>query len=723
MRPDQRVEAPFTVAPKPLNLRLLRWNLLAFLLRGDSMNKCVVGFAVTIFVLSAPVQKDARAWDATYSGNVSQSLQRLLAQQSDFQAPDQIRIEYPLNEGVAVGQSWDLFLNKKINSTCIDFKSVTEPKYGGARLVFNEATDEETRDVTLNMTFKIAGGGSYEGYSGKGNSSLTDNSFSHYYSKDVLVVAHASAMAESSFAIPADTHPDSPDIDHSLGFKTIHLLPGMATLAKNNGATFRQYCGDGFVATINSGADLYALLTFHVTDQKTRQQIETAVQTSGGYAGFTASGSGSISKLVQTESDAGRLTIEFVQQGGQMKTLPVDLNTLRTKITEFAAEAGAGPRPTYIVIVPYSYLPDFNVSQAGTSTALQAALRYQSRLYSIHTELLDMQADLSQGQPSSNYYFSYIHGMRSEDLQLQRQTIEDELKRVSDLIGALSGCPAGCPADNVNVQAALAQWQSSDANKAMGILNPDQNTGESLFDDLRFWIQLPIPLNAIPADARAIIEGSGATLDQKKEKFATYVYQHWINRQDLARCFLYRECLSQKQQQQYYAQILQTLYADPQQALVVQMSSLGPDRTLLEVSPCVDVQISNARSAIFDNRFSITETDATGHTVKSTLIPDHPGGDNINKPIPFDPSQKRYWLVQSSYIVGGFYQQPRPMVSNSVHYSGSLSTAVWFQDPGSSASVGPNLVVYFQAIPVAAPMCSADLSAMRQVLQMKPPVK
>jgi hypothetical protein len=60
---------------------------------------------------------------------------------------------------------------------------------------------------------------------------------------------------------------------------------------------------------VNYGADLYSLLTFHAVEKKTRDQLETAAQTPGSFAGFMASASGSISQLIETESKVGRLTI------------------------------------------------------------------------------------------------------------------------------------------------------------------------------------------------------------------------------------------------------------------------------------------------------------------------------------------------------------------------------------------------------------------------------
>jgi hypothetical protein len=78
---------------------------------------------------------------------------------------------------------------------------------------------------------------------------------------------------------------------------------------------------------------------------------------------------------------------------------------------------------------------------------LQAAIRYQIRLQNIHAEILAMQDDYYRDRTTAtadSYLFPYAHLMRSEDLQLQRQSIEDEIDRVAKIIEVLSQCPQGC---------------------------------------------------------------------------------------------------------------------------------------------------------------------------------------------------------------------------------------------------------------------------------------
>src|ERR1700730_7902192 len=129
------------------------------------ISRCVVlAGAVTTLVLG--LEMDVKAWEATYSAELSSDLQQLRQGTVNLEPAKPSVIKYPSETGASLGQGWDLFLNKKIESTCIEF---TEKKdsYQTAELHFQEATDEETRDVTLNINFSISGEGSFAGFKGK----------------------------------------------------------------------------------------------------------------------------------------------------------------------------------------------------------------------------------------------------------------------------------------------------------------------------------------------------------------------------------------------------------------------------------------------------------------------------------------------------------------------------------------------------------------------------
>jgi hypothetical protein len=323
--------------------------------------------------------------------------------------------------------------------------------------------------------------------------------------------------------------------------------------------------------------------------------------------------------------------------------------------------------------------------------------------------------------------------------------IESELDLSSNLIDALSNCTEGCSSDDdtqsPTAKRALSSWTetpekgvsqspektiSFDLSRAIKVFSgpsADTTVEDAQFDDLKYWIRLPLPINAIPPEAQAIIQSTSpsVTPDQKKQTFAKYLYQHWVQRQDSARCHLYRDCLNQQQQYAYYRQILRSFYNDPLPALVVEkkVQALPTYQKILTISPCIQVRVRNSRSAMAPNSFKLTELDGND---KPTVvdIPERPGENSADQTLP-ESATARDILIESWYGFSGpfFSASKTGMVSNSVHYSGSLNTAVWFQDPGSSASVGPNLVVYLQATPDPGfnPSCNASLQKLKTAVE------
>jgi hypothetical protein len=678
----------------------------------------------------------AYCWEANYDQQVARPLQKLRDPSPELKPLEESRVEYPASEGSQLGEGWDMFLNKKVFSTCVDFKA-QQDNSETVEENLHEATDEETRDVTLNMTFGIAGGATTAAYGDyKGNSSLTKNSFAHYYSKDVLLVSHASVTTGALFAVPTTSpapyivgqhveqqkdpkapNPAGPQNSTSLDYFSIHLLPGMADLKGKNPAEFRRRCGDGFVAAINYGADLYSLLTIHDTDTKRRQQLETAVQTSGGYAGFTASGSGSIFSLIDTENTQKNLTIQFVQRGGKIVALPVDLATLQDKIKSLPAEAWDAPKPIYMIVYPYSKLPEFQEqTQPAYLTALQAALRYYARLQTMHSEILDMEADYERDQnavPTPSYFFSYLHRMRSEDVESQRETIEQEIGRISRVIDALTNCPQGCGSEMKDrLEKALGAKPLSVREQLVSAFEKQaqvqglQPPGPGIeirpeeFDDLSYWIRLPLPMTAISSDDYNTIKNQTNSIDLRRATFARNLYRHWVQRQDAARCSLYSECLSIAQKLNYYDEILDSISGQAG-ANVFTGKQLSNNQWQITIAPCLRTIVTNSRSAEDSNGFTISQLDSAGQL--KTLLPRQRGEANANFPIPSIGNKTQIIQVQAWYGVG--FQFPnQPMVSSTFRDAGLLSNALWFQDPGSTSD-SPNLFIRLQAIPEPGPGC------------------
>jgi hypothetical protein len=112
---------------------------------------------------------------------------------------------------------------------------------------------------------------------------------------------------------------------------------------------------------------------------------------------------------------------------------------------------------------------------------------------------------------------------------------------------------------------------------------------------------------------------------------------------------------------------------------------------VLTISPCVAIYVTNSGDGQASNSFSITQLDANGKPVTPPLVPERSGDASLNKQLPSETAARDV-IVDSWFGSGRPFGAKAPMVSSSVHPSGPPETVVWFQDPGSTASIGPNAV-------------------------------
>ncbi len=675
-------------------------------------------FMVRAFCLITLPFGAANAWESSYSSQVSEPL-RQLTQDADGNPITEITAgsfeerqfgrviqKYPIDQ-VELGEGWDLYLGKKTNSVCVSF-DVDGTKAQSANLTLRQVSDEETRDVTLNLDFQTSGGGGTKFFKGKGKTTLHDTSLERFHSKDILLIAHASVNTETKFTIPPAT-----DALANKEYRAIRLLSDLNDLRSKKRDQFRKYCGDGYVSSIVSGADLYSLLTFHSVSQSVRSQINAAMETSGDYSTvyFPSQGdfslSGSLEKIIQDNLKSTQLSIKFLQEGGEIKTLPTSLNALQKKIEAMPVEAWTGPKPIYIIVTPYSELPDLDPLQNDDeyTLTLQAALRYSRRLDSMHAEILDMLVDFQRDKTADSspdlYYFSYNHGLRREDLQLIREGVEDEIVRTGKIIELLERCPKICDSDTI-VDVNKAIQPKKVQKDAFGLNKND-------FDDLRWWIQLPVPINAIPPQILTQIQDQKLDLGQRRALYAKYLYNHWIKRQDDSRCSLYSECLTRTQQQSYYSLIFASLSTDPAPRSLIEV--LKPDDKLpnmrtLVIPKCADILVSNSARDGTRGQFNVEVETGNG---SGTFQPEIRAQDmyfSANHRIAaadFDrkmkvTGQNLFAGVHSTGVGTGFSGYVEPEMKADVHFNGLLETDVTF-DAGPYGNSG----IYFVAVPQSSP--------------------
>ena len=476
-------------------------------------------------------------------------------------------ITYPANEGVTLGHGWDFLTNRKTFSSCVDFTPLDDRNYQDANLSFQEVTDDETLNVTLNAEFSGSVSGTIDDIGAKAKATTTIDASHSLASTDLNIVAHTSIESGVSYASP-------PTKTSPSGSRSISLLPEMAQLAKSDPETFRSRCGDGFVATIGYGADLYLLLHFHSMNSDDKLAFSFLSSASASLADvFSADGSSNLRTTVEQMVKKSQLDITYVQNGGKIDKIPTNLIDARTTISMLAKSENAGSRPIYVVIAPYSDLPEWDgFHWLDNSSIQQLGVRYYQRLSSAYFELMNIRENYFRDRsrtiadpsyvnisPEDSYYYDYRHNLRTDSLSNIGSAIWNEIMFVDAQMKILSSdkCRPAPVATVISAGLSTAAQKTAREVIAKGVSSlisaastcqiaaNDLSEKTDHFNDFRFWALFPVPINALSEKSiETLDEQATATLAQRKAMLTDAIFSNWVERIDQVRCRLFFECLT-----------------------------------------------------------------------------------------------------------------------------------------------------------------------------------
>jgi hypothetical protein len=429
--------------------------------------------------------------------------------------------------------------------------------------------DSETLSIALNAELTASGKGKYDIFSGGGHINITGSSKSVTKTSDTMIVLHASVTNGAKYISLAGSQ--QPPVlvrreDEEFGtaldsVPSIKLSDRLYALMKSDMDAFRQICGDGFVSSIVSGADAYFLLRFHDLDYTSLQKLQVDVGFNFGVAEIF--GGESTSKFggeIEKAAKAGQLSVDFVQSGGTITAIPIDWESAKTKFAGLGADAKAGPRPLYMIVTPYSQLPNVPTYNVVSSLGFkQNLMRYYERLSDVFSEAAAIRNDLMKSAPaapevdssSEKYFFAYRHKLRTDDdLDSTRKSVSDEMSAVSTLLSDYD--EYGCDSTK----------DSANSEECIDIVNRSQRLR---YDDIAFWIRLPVPTNALPSDALSAMDmynfdPDPSAADDRRKWLAQYIFKYRVERISSLRCEMFQECLSPEERRKYMDAIVAFLH-------------------------------------------------------------------------------------------------------------------------------------------------------------------
>ncbi len=270
-------------------------------------------------------------------------------------AEDMIWLDYP-QEGVVLGQGYNLLQDKVAYGNCVNFVPVQDPSQH-----INFRFEEVNSHSEVQSRTKISASGSMRMAILNASARLQFLSDEKFKLDTTKFILNAEVTNSSLFAAPSVSYkrgvslPDAPveNGGKSTNWRQVAVDNDFRISTRGNALQNHQRCGHGFVAAIISGAAVDAFLTFSKSNAEALADINGGLKAD--IAGiFKVSGS-----FEQRQSSVARqdsTSVSLFRYGGESGSIAYDLAGLKDSIRELTQDAAEAPKPIRIGVLPYSAL-------------------------------------------------------------------------------------------------------------------------------------------------------------------------------------------------------------------------------------------------------------------------------------------------------------------------------------------------------------------------------
>ena len=376
---------------------------------------------------------------------------------------------------VKLGARFDTLTGKIIDaSTCIAGYSEVERGNSSSQMRLVEVTDSQSMMRAMNIDASVQG--SFLVSSVDAKASFVSNQKYTQQTQHFLLYAQATRKPRT--------------LDPKDGETLFELTHAAHDALKKGPSHFRTVCGDGFIASVYEGVELYGMLTFDNVSLEDKKTISASMK--GSYGKWNASASAT--STVENYADKGRSNLE-VSLNGQCSAINISgdkvadrWNNVVNSSSSLQGCADKGANLVSFKVVPYSSQrikdwPDMQQQDPEFSLILNRYARYGTILDSINQLLTDR---------ANAYQLALLNrGVTFQDLE----KLGDEIraKRLS-LLDLLNACQSSADPQN----------RASDCSTNQEMLTSLDNFP----DPYLYWAQLPVffaaeqPREAYQSDAQ-----------------------------------------------------------------------------------------------------------------------------------------------------------------------------------------------------------------------------
>lgn len=314
--------------------------------------------------------------------------------------------------GVALGLGWNSQTAEIIPNRCIEFAPIEETGQS-IEMQISDVSDSSDVAERLNVSASMAIKSKFGSASAKAKFSTS----SKVSATSNSILVRASVENGVMFVGP----PRPPELTRHAFSRTGSVsrkyvssdrvwtgenLPREVTLTErardmlgsgsvNDLKEFQRYCGDTYVSSIYSGAELLAILSFRSSSQSEAKAAKVSAKAAFSAWGASASGSASVGGASQIATTNAETEIEFTQTGGSGGIIPTSTEEFFEKLHALPSEALRGPEFHSMNVSSYTDLPGWpqdislNVQDESLETILT---NYYATLNSINILIDDLRA-------------------------------------------------------------------------------------------------------------------------------------------------------------------------------------------------------------------------------------------------------------------------------------------------------------------------------------------
>lgn len=350
--------------------------------------------------------------------------------------------------GVELGMGWDSQRGEVVPNRCIEFAPV-QARGQATRLHLSEVSDKSELMQSLNVNASVsvrtifASGDAKSAFAKSSNvkASSTNLVLQATIDNGVLFVGPKRLPDRARFTSPQFGEHGEPAPDwgwrllaDDTGAADLHSLTfrpwAKSFLEANDAADFRRHCGDSFVASIQSGAELLALITFTASSATERQNISASIRADFGAVHASASAA----QTNNSSRESSNLEVTVTQIGGSGGPIATSREDLVEKLKLLAMDAALAPKFHSMQVVSYDSLADWPANLPLTATT--GALEVIGDTYWFLSSYYDLLEEII-AEPAA---YSYATGLIPSELaELQDEVLRFRASLLERLRAASSG--------------------------------------------------------------------------------------------------------------------------------------------------------------------------------------------------------------------------------------------------------------------------------------------